>query len=51
MILTPVQIEFVNREKETLNRIIDAKPERGLFHYIARVNAFQAIVIMLRLNI
>lgn len=34
MKLTPKQVEWLNKEQEIVQRIIESEPERGLWNYI-----------------
>lgn len=42
--LSPAQIEYINREMNTLERIIESKPKEGLLKYHMQYYGLQAIV-------
>ena len=44
MKLTKEQIEYVNTEKKSLERIIASEPKYGMFRYVAKQEALQLII-------
>ena len=44
MILSKEQIDYINQERKTLNRIIASKPSIGIVRYAARQEALNLIV-------
>lgn len=46
MHLTPEQIVYINKEREVVNRILQAEPGKGFLRQVMRQEAIQLIIAM-----